>query len=328
MHIARDAQTPIKTRGINHRVGTFRYKDLGEGVEGTPGNYFLRLVWSQADFFSPRHLHNFDQVRVQIEGEFDFASDGVMKPGVIAYFPEGTPYGPQTSQDETLTLVLQIGGASGAGYMSEAQRIAAVEQLARTGRFSEGRYFAPGDTTSTGVDSLQAAWETALGRKMAYPPQRFQKPVFIDPEAIAWQAVHRSNGVLLPGVESRPIWNFGTRTVAVQQLRLAPGATHELEGACSFFVQRGAATLESPQAKLALQKHDAVHLLRHETTRIAASEPTMLLLFIHPDFDDGPASRSHEESGSAKEDERGEGSSHQHKPAGTTGVTEPQTANH
>lgn len=87
MHLIRYQDTELKTRGINHRVGSFRYKDLGEGVPGTADNFFLRLVWSQTDFFSPRHLHNFDQLRVQIEGEFDFATDGAMKLGAIAYTP-------------------------------------------------------------------------------------------------------------------------------------------------------------------------------------------------------------------------------------------------
>jgi hypothetical protein len=194
----------------------------------------LRLVWSQTDFFSPRHLHNFDQVRVQLEGEFDFATDGVMKPGAVAYFPEGTPYGPQTSQDETLQLVMQIGGPSGAGYMSEAQRVAAVDALAKIGRFSEGRYFAPGDTGSTGIDSLQAAWEYALGQKMVYPPQRFQKPVLMNPDAMAWQA-------RAPGVERRQIWDFGRQAVALEQYRLSAGSALVLPGRCRALLNRAPA---------------------------------------------------------------------------------------
>ena len=83
MQLIRDLDTQIKTRGINHRVGTFRYKELGEGEPGTPGNYNLRMVWSQTDFFSPRHRHNFDQVRVQMTGTFSFDDDGVMRPGVM-----------------------------------------------------------------------------------------------------------------------------------------------------------------------------------------------------------------------------------------------------
>jgi hypothetical protein len=274
MQLIRYANTELQTRGINHRVGTFRFKDLGEGVAGTPGNFFLRLVWSQTDFFSPRHLHNFDQVRVQLEGEFDFATDGVMKPGAVAYFPEGTPYGPQTSQDETLQLVMQIGGPSSAGYMSEAQRVAAVDALAKVGRFSEGRYFAPGDTGSTGIDSLQAAWEYALGQKMVYPPQRFQKPVLMNPDAIAWQA----QGL---GVERRLIWDFGRQAVALAQYKLAPGAALALQGPLSCFVEQGIGQVDSQS----FESFDALHLENGEAVTLTAQEPAKLLVFVHPVFE-------------------------------------------
>jgi hypothetical protein len=273
MQLIHYTDTELKTRGINHRVGTFRYKDLGEGEAGTPGNFFLRLVWSQTDFFSPRHLHNFDQIRVQIQGEFDFAGDGLMKPGSVGYFPEGTPYGPQTSQDETVQLVLQIGGPSGAGYMSEAQRVAAVDALARIGRFSEGRYFAPGDSGSTGIDSLQAAWEYALGQKMSYPPARFQKPVLMNPDALAWQVPER-------GVRRRQVWDFGPGAVAVIQYALEPGAALRLDGPLSCFVEEGSAGLEGQ----ALETFDVVHLTTGESIELNAREPAKLLLFRHPAF--------------------------------------------
>jgi hypothetical protein len=275
MQLIRYADTELQTRGINHRVGTFRFKDLGEGVAGTPGNFFLRLVWSQTDFFSPRHLHNFDQVRVQLKGEFDFATDGVMKPGAVAYFPEGTPYGPQTSQDETLQLVMQIGGPSGAGYMSEAQRVAAVDALAKIGRFSEGRYFAPGDAGNTGIDSLQAAWEHALGQKMVYPLQRFQKPVLMNPDAMAWQA----HG---PGVERRPIWDFGRQAVALEQYRLNAGSALVLTGPLSSFVEQGAGQAEGQS----FESFDALHLRQGEAVTLTAKEPAKLLVFIHPVFEE------------------------------------------
>jgi hypothetical protein len=279
MQLVRFADTEIQTRGVNHRVGTFRFKDLGEGQAGTAGNFFLRLVWSQTDFFSPRHLHNFDQVRVQLKGEFDFATDGVMKTGAVAYFPEGTPYGPQTSQDETLQLVMQIGGPSGAGYMSEAQRVAAVDALAKVGRFSEGRYFAPGDTGSTGIDSLQAAWEYALGQKMAYPPQRFQKPVLMNPDAIAW----RPRGA---GVERRQVWDFGRQAVALEQYRLAPGAALPLKGPLSCFVEQGAGQAKSQALESAFESLDALHLKQGEAVTLTAKEPTQLLVFVHPVFEE------------------------------------------
>ena len=79
---------------------------LLHGSEGSPDNFYLSIGVLGGDFVSPRHRHNFDQVRFQLEGTCDFASDGTMRPGSIAYFPGGTRYGPQKSIDlRTLTLV-------------------------------------------------------------------------------------------------------------------------------------------------------------------------------------------------------------------------------
>src|SRR6516162_575955 len=62
-----------------------------------------------------------------------------MRPGSIAYFPEGTRYGPQKSIDSrTLTLVLQMGGPSGNGYMSEREFQRGLTELKAQGRFENG----------------------------------------------------------------------------------------------------------------------------------------------------------------------------------------------
>jgi len=279
MKFVRYAETEIKSRGINHRVGSFRYKDMGEGLPGTPGNFFLRLVWSETDFFSPRHLHNFDQVRVQVQGEFDFATDGTMKPGTIGYFPESTPYGPQTSRQDTIQLVLQIGGPSGSGYLSEAERVAAVEKLAAGGRFSEGRYFAAGDTTSTGVDSFQATWEAAMGRRMVYPKQRFQKPVLVHPDALTWLPVPGA-----AGVEHKRVWDYGRNTVGLDLYRLAPGATLEVPGTACCFVEQGQGMVSCAGTQAPYALRDVAHAAEGETLRVVAADATQLIVFVHPTF--------------------------------------------
>lgn len=98
----RHSEVALQTRGINHRVGSFRFKDLGSGHAGRPDNFLLRLVTSGTDFFSPRHMHNFDKVRVQVQGSFSFDADGMMEPGAVGDFPEATAYDPQTSREDKL----------------------------------------------------------------------------------------------------------------------------------------------------------------------------------------------------------------------------------
>jgi len=118
------------------RAGGFSSRRLLDGREGSPANFSLQLGLTPDSYFSPRHRHNFDQVRYQLEGEYDFSSDGVMKPGTVAYFPEGTYYGPQSSSVRSLTLVLQFGGASGNGYMSPEQYDRAAAELRELGTFA------------------------------------------------------------------------------------------------------------------------------------------------------------------------------------------------
>jgi hypothetical protein len=279
MQFIRCDQTPEHLRGTNHRVGTFRFRDLGQGRPGDPGNFYLRIVGSSGDFFSPRHRHNFDQVRVQLSGRFAFGQDGTMEPGCIGYFPEGTPYGPQTSAEDTLQLVLQIGGPSGSGYLGEQQRQAAVDALARVGRFEDGRYFAPGDATSTGVDAFEAAWEHAMQRRVRYPQPRFERPLLIHPEAFAWQDVPGATGVRL-----RTLWDFGTRTVGCQLWRLGPGARSTARGPASWVLRDGRATVESPSLASEVSPLDALHLAHGESAVLAAACEATFLAFPHPVF--------------------------------------------
>jgi hypothetical protein len=85
-------------RGLQHRGGTFHYRHLLEGKPGSIGNFHLGIGEQDGDFASPRHRHNFDQFRFQIEGTMNFDRNGKMAAGTLGYFPEGAAYGPQTSE--------------------------------------------------------------------------------------------------------------------------------------------------------------------------------------------------------------------------------------
>ena len=85
-------------RGLEHRGGTFHSIIMMEGEEGTLGNFQVSYGRIGGDFFSPRHRHNFEQIRFQIEGALDFARDGKLEEGMVGYFPEGVAYGPQTAK--------------------------------------------------------------------------------------------------------------------------------------------------------------------------------------------------------------------------------------
>lgn len=283
MHMIDYAGTERRTRGANHRVGTFIYKELGEGQAGTAGNFNLRMVWSETDFFSPRHMHNFDQVRVQIEGVFHFDTDGSMSPGAVGYFPEGTPYGPQTSDQATVALVMQIGGASGGGYLSEAERTAAVDALSQQGVFRNGRYYREPDGSGPGMDGFQAAWEHAHGKRLRYPDPRFQKPMLCQPQAMAWSPLAGADGVA-----EKCVWDFGPHAVGLRQYQLDAGASLALQGPLSCFVEQGAlrcSPKDGPSGDALRMGHfDTVHVQDGEHLQLHAEDTSQVMVFLHPRF--------------------------------------------
>ena len=116
-------------RGLQHRGGTFHYRHLLNGTPGTLGNFQFNIGQLEGDFASPRHRHNFDQFRIQLEGTMNFDRNGKMEAGTFGYFPEGAPYGPQSSDGKAVTAVLQFGSASGSGYLSREEVFAGQNEL-------------------------------------------------------------------------------------------------------------------------------------------------------------------------------------------------------
>lgn len=124
-------------RGLEYRSGTFHFRNLAEGEEGSVDNFKLSVGRSSADFYSPRHRHNFEQIRFVLDGELSFGRDGTLSAGMVGYFPEGVAYGPQTQSEgaDVATIVLQFGGASGSGYLSREEVHAGTEELKKHGTF-------------------------------------------------------------------------------------------------------------------------------------------------------------------------------------------------
>src|SRR5208282_4147299 len=134
MKIVQGDEVPL-VRGNEYRGGTLHFRRLLDGPPGTLGNFSLVLAGSAGEYYSPRHRHNFEQVRYQLEGTLDFGRTGKMPPGSIGFFPEGAAYGPQTQRagEEVLTLVLQCGGASGSGYLGRDEVKQGMEALRSQG---------------------------------------------------------------------------------------------------------------------------------------------------------------------------------------------------
>ena len=283
MQVVHGSKVPETVRVHKHRVGEFRFRRLLTGVPGTPGNFVLELVTTTNDFFSPRHRHNFDQFRYQVEGDFDFDRNGKMKPGVLGYFPEGTPYGPQTSADHSLTLVLQFGGASGQGYMAAEQIEKGTEELKKHGYFENGIFHRhDGEEGRKNVDGYQAIWELANGRPMVYPKPRYHDPIMMYPEAYDWVA-HPAEA----GVHTRRTGAFGERGSECGFLKLDAGARHRAEGRRIYVALDGACTL----AGEASGRFSALYCETGESADIVAKDETTLLVLSMPVFADSQHQR-------------------------------------
>ena len=73
MKIVQGHETEWK-RGLQHCGGTFHYRHLLNGTPGTISNFQFDIGQTEGAFASPRHRHNFDQFRFQLEGTMNFAA--------------------------------------------------------------------------------------------------------------------------------------------------------------------------------------------------------------------------------------------------------------
>jgi hypothetical protein len=259
----------------NPRGGVFCYKPLFQHEAGSAESFYFSISQTFKDFFSPRHRHNFDQIRFQLKGTCPFGHDGDMTPGTVGYFPEGTPYGPQTATEETIVLVLQFGGASGNGYMSERELQRSIAELKRFGEFKDGIFFRHSGTGRRQQDAYEVAWENWSGRRLEYPPQRYHRPIFMAPDAFAWVP-----DKTFSGVDNKHLGSFNERGTAIYFHRLAPAAYGEFHGPMVAYVTRGSGSADG----LEVTEGSAFHFAAGEKTLVATEAGIEFFAIRLPQF--------------------------------------------
>lgn len=263
-------------RGLEHRGGTFHFRHLIGGTPGTIDNFHLSIGRNDKDFVSPRHRHNFDQFRFQIEGDLNFARDGKMTPGMIGFFPEGASYGPQTSEATAMTIVLQFGGASGGGYLSREETKRATDELKKTGTFEGGVYKRNPDVPGKrNLDGFQAIWEHVNGRPLNFPKPRYGQPIMMDTGHYDWVA--RTDQ---PGVSQKLLGVFTERRAEAGMFKLAAGARLNVSGRGLFVVSSGKGTIGNEPAR----PLTTVFLDHEERATFAADEEMEILHLGLPDL--------------------------------------------
>lgn len=201
-----------------HRSGAIDFKRLLQGTAGAPDNFELSIVRTVGDYYTPRHRHNFDQVRLCLEGAMNIAPGKNLRPGMVGYFPEGTYYGPQQDTTGSIVLLLQIGGASGYGFMSYQQLNSGYEKMCDLGQFDAGVFtYARSDGRAVRADGYEAIWEYVNGRPIDYPPPRFEEPVVMNAGNFTWLSAPDR-------FEIKRLGTFGERGIEICLLRAPRGA--------------------------------------------------------------------------------------------------------
>lgn len=283
MNIAHSETTPWgPVRSL--RGGKLTFKELLEGQDGSPTNFSLVIADTDISFKSPRHRHNFDQIRITLEGSTNYGPRHNIEVGDITYFPEGVHYGPQDQElcgKSSLAMVIQFGGASGNGYMSQQQARAAQAALEAFGRFEGGVYKRERGEEGGRVnqDAYEAIWEHTNGRKLEYPKPRTTEPVHFRAANFPWQPVEGEAGAY-----TRELGSFSERGIRIFCIRIESGASYALPALPQeqiLFFNQGAGNFSNGEH---WARHDAAQLQKNEPLTLRATEATEAMVLVLPRF--------------------------------------------
>jgi hypothetical protein len=255
----------------SHRAGHMTHKVLFQGEEGSLDNYLFVLANEGSDYYSPRHRHAWYQVRFCLEGSVPIGRDSKIDAGEIGYFPEGVHYGPQEGGPDRIVLLLQIGGASGLGYLSPEQLQSGRERLLREGDFEGGVFKRTSGEGKKNEDAYEAIWRVMTGRPLSYPKPRYKAPVIVRPDGFAWREVPD-----MLGTRSKWLGLFPERDLSLEMIEVASGfgcTAEALPLRRLMFVTRGEGRCNGEPYRT----HSAIRLQPGEAANFAASTGTELL---------------------------------------------------
>lgn len=204
------------------REGVLDQKFLLQTDENGPNDYLLNVgLTGTGGWGTPRHRHNFDQIRFVLKGKYPASPHKSMDEGSVAYFPESVHYGPQDRPEGLEMMVIQFGGASGSGFLSTPRREAANEALKKKGEFKDGVFtWFDEKGQKHNMDGSAACFEEATGKKLAFAPPRYDDIIVMDPESYVWIETDA------PGVSAKVVGTFTERNVQMGFMKLEAGATY------------------------------------------------------------------------------------------------------
>ena len=251
------------------------------GEEDAPNNYRATFeAGIDGESSSPRHHHNFEQIRYVLEGDYSIGTDQILPAGHIGYFPESSYYGPQLRKPNVRMLTLQFGGPSGNGLLSVQQRRKGLEALLERGGTLEGGMYVTVDEDGNrhNQDAFEALWEHLSGEKIVYPRSRYDSIILIDPGGFGWVDDEHE------GVTRKPLGTFSERDTRLGFVRLEKGASIPLGTEPSpeiLFLKQGSIShngeVHAPLTAFATATHDGPEPL-------TAEEDSELLYIKLPTF--------------------------------------------
>jgi len=272
MQLVHAGRMPWGENLASQRAGRMAHKRLFEGTEGTPDNYLLVLANEGSDYYSPRHRHAWDQVRLCLQGSVPIGRELKIDAGEVGYFPEGVHYGPQEGGPDRIVLLLQFGGASGLGYLSPAQVKSGYDRLRECGAFEQGVFRRTSGDGKKNQDAYEAIWRHVTGHELHYPAAAYRAPVILRPGGFAWRALAGC-----PGVRRKLLASFPERGLELEFIALDSGAQYALEPSSLrrfVFVREGTGSCAGEP----FFPHSAARLEPGETTSFSAATPSELFV--------------------------------------------------
>jgi len=263
-----------------HRPGGIQFHYLLTGEDGNKDNFMLALVDFEDEYYTPRHRHNFEQVRIMLDGTYEWAPDTPQEKGTVGYFCEGTYY-TQKGTGHSSQLLLQVASPSGDGYMSHDQLREYGDKLQEKGEFHNGVYtWYDEQGRKHNKDGYEAVWEAVNGREIKYTKPRYDQPIIIQPEHFNYLPVAG-----LTGVYERQLGCFNERGLLIKQVRMDAGSRYEVDGtpqSLLFYVVTGSGRANGE----AWRAESAFQVERGETATIEADEPAEFHVLGLPVFSD------------------------------------------
>jgi len=262
------------------RVGKLAQKFLLTGEDGSPNNYLLNVgMTGSGGWGTPRHRHDFDQIRYVLKGSYPVSPHKEMVEGSVAYFPESVHYGPQDRPEGLEMMVIQFGGASGAGFLSVAIREEANKALEAKGTFKDGVYtWYDENGKKHNKDGSVACVEEATGKKLVFHPARYDDVVVMSPASQTWINTE------IDGVQTKHLGTFSERNTRLGFIKVKKGATLNTgmrEQIEVLFMSMGSVNIDGKNygAKTAVEL-----LPSDDPVNITANEDALFLSIALPKF--------------------------------------------